>query len=120
MSPCGSIGPLDLHALDTPPAFTLSQDQTLDKRIRRSGEPRRMTEPHQIAAHAESRWYDSIGLSLQLRTDSLTTLQLSTSCPELSLRGEQKTATPDVRDGPGFLSSPDRLRNGVLKRNGGC
>src|SRR3989338_140716 len=30
--PCGnSIESFDLHALDTPPAFTLSQDQTLKK-----------------------------------------------------------------------------------------
>jgi hypothetical protein len=28
-----SIGPLDLHVLGTPPAFVLSQDQTLQKRF---------------------------------------------------------------------------------------
>ena len=27
------VGPSDLHALDTPPAFILSQDQTLGKEI---------------------------------------------------------------------------------------
>lgn len=28
---CNEVRPLDLHALDMPPAFTLSQDQTLLK-----------------------------------------------------------------------------------------
>ena len=30
-SPVALAGPLDLHVLSTPPAFTLSQDQTLHK-----------------------------------------------------------------------------------------
>src|SRR3954454_25094506 len=37
--------PLDLHVLSTPPAFVLSQDQTLQQKIRK--QPQRQTKCHQ-------------------------------------------------------------------------
>src|SRR4051794_9281127 len=47
-SPLTPKGPLDLHVLSTPPAFVLSQDQTLQQRLVENYNP---TKTGQLATH---------------------------------------------------------------------
>ena len=78
-------GSFDLHALSTPPAFILSQDQTLNIKLSRNSLNRSSTNPSAKKANWRvKRFNKSLGLTFECETTTKNQIFLRKICPERS------------------------------------
>src|SRR3954463_1890927 len=90
--------PLDLHVLSTPPAFVLSQDQTLQQNLAKQTRPQHGgLRPHISGTNHQTRKNKArhtVEFSKDTRTPSTTARQLPGLCPTVRLADAEHPGGP--------------------------